>query len=104
MNVIKLLNNKTYESNEMYEKGDLVKVVGLKGIVYNKITNGIDIGTICKVVDIQDKYDKNCGKTYCNLSSRCQCIMIENIENKPYKYIKDRTWTCYAVVERIHKE
>ena len=101
MNVIKLLNNKTYESNEMYEIGDLVKIVGLKEIAYNKNHDDIDINSICKVVKVRDKYHKECKHLYCNLSSRCQCIMVENTESKINKYIKDRTWTCYAVVEKI---
>lgn len=106
MNVIKLLNSKPkvkkylYKSSEVYEEGDLVRIVGMKEIVYNNsMPNNLKLGTICKIDKVRDKSIARCQKRYCDLSSSSQCLMIHSIEDGNKN--NDRTWTCYAVIERI---
>lgn len=98
MNVIKVLN--TTRNKEVYHAGDIVRIVGLKSIVYTKEDNDLDIGTICKVIQVRPKNRAKCKKQYCDLSSYNQCIKFEAIE-KTDIYNKNATWTCYGVIERL---
>lgn len=98
MNVLKVLNAIT--NNEVYEVGDLVRIVGLKSVVYKSDDNDLDLGTICKVIKANPKGEARCKKLYCDLSSYSQCIKFEAID-KTDIVNRNRTWTCYGVIERL---
>lgn len=102
MNILKLLNSKDryknlYESNEVYEVGDLVRIVAMKEIVYNNQyrQSSLELGTVCRIVETRSRSTVRCYGDYCNFSSRSQCLKMKDINSD------DGTWTCYVVVERV---